>query len=184
MRLVDAAARYDLEARSSGRCHGKSVRQRRKGQVNRAFSLYRHLSLPGARRLLRRVRHLLLLASRVPRLPRLLLGLRLRLQLLLRLASLRCGAGCHISSFQCCLSVTRGCAIPLKTTTVASGPPIRHADRSRRLTRSRRSSDRDAAPQRGCPTCSTESAKILNYVFKTTTQSAQILSRYLTLEAE
>jgi hypothetical protein len=47
---------------------------------------------------LRRMSGLFLLASHVPRLPRLLLGLRLRLQLLLRLATRGCG-GCHVSSF-------------------------------------------------------------------------------------
>ena len=55
--------------------------------------------MPGFRRQLRRVRRLLLLACHVPRLPRLVLGLRFRLQLLVRLSTLwRCG--CHVSSFQ------------------------------------------------------------------------------------
>ena len=45
-----------------------------------------------------RMRRLLLLACRIPRLPRLALGLRLRLQLLARLtARCRCGL-CHVSS--------------------------------------------------------------------------------------
>jgi hypothetical protein len=55
--------------------------------------------LPGLLRHLRRVRRLLLLARHVPRLPRLALGLRLRLQLLLRLTTLWCCGGCHGSSF-------------------------------------------------------------------------------------
>jgi len=56
--------------------------------------------------LLRRVRRLLLLACHVPRLPRLALGLRFRLQLLARLSTLWRRGFCHISSSQL-LSVKR-----------------------------------------------------------------------------
>jgi hypothetical protein len=62
------------------------------------------VSLPGFRRQLRRVRRLFLLARSIPRLPRLLLGLRLRLQLLARLTTRDSCGGCHVSSFQFYLS--------------------------------------------------------------------------------
>jgi hypothetical protein len=62
------------------------------------------VSSPGFRRQLRRVRRLLLLARHVPRLPRFRLGLRLRLQLLVRLTTLRRCGGCHVSLFQFYLS--------------------------------------------------------------------------------
>jgi hypothetical protein len=62
------------------------------------------VSSPGFRRQLRRVRRLLLLARHVPCLPRFRLGLRLRLQLLVRLTTLRRCGGCHVSLFQFYLS--------------------------------------------------------------------------------
>ena len=66
------------------------------------------MSLSGFRSQLGRVRRLLLLARRVPRLPRLALGLRLRLQLLARLTTLwRCG-GCHVSSFSAICQAREG----------------------------------------------------------------------------
>ena len=60
-------------------------------------------------RRLRPMRCLLLLACGVPRLPRLAFGLWLRLQLLVRLATLWCCGGCHVSSFVLTVG-SRGCA--------------------------------------------------------------------------
>jgi hypothetical protein len=84
------------------------------------------VSSPGFRRQLRRVRRLLLLACHVPRLPRLALGLRLRLQLLVRLSTLwRCG-GCHIS-FQGYLSDASKSGEP--STTALKGRAARKSER-------------------------------------------------------
>src|SRR5439155_11162034 len=55
----------------------------------------------------RRVRRLLFLARSIPRLPRLALGLRLRFQLLMGLASLWRSSGGHVSFFLSVIQVTR-----------------------------------------------------------------------------
>jgi hypothetical protein len=65
------------------------------------------VSLPGFPSQLRRVCGLLLLARHVPRLPRLLLGLRPRLQLLSRLTTRRCSR-CHVFSLSVVFVSHRG----------------------------------------------------------------------------
>src|SRR5260370_550752 len=54
----------------------------------------------------------LLLPRHVPRLPRLRVGLRLRLQLLVRLTSLRRCGGCHVSPLSVCYVSRAGRRVP------------------------------------------------------------------------
>jgi hypothetical protein len=95
---------WHVRRMGSGRrlaAEGRAVRQVVHPQFKRERVLPTRgrCSVPGFRRQLRRVRRLLLFPCHVPRLPRLALGLGLRLQLLLRFTTLWRCVGCHVTSF-------------------------------------------------------------------------------------